>query len=799
MTSPTRSGAPSVAPSLELWGGVECTINRVHDTYFRQLERNGHRTRPGDLERFAGLGLRAVRYPVLWEQCAPGLDPTDVDWRWADERLPRLRDLGVRPIVGLVHHGSGPPHTSLVDPSFATGLAAYAGAVAERFPWVEEWTPVNEPLTTARFSTLNGVWYPHGTHDAAAFARAVVTQCEGVRLAMQAVRQVNPAARLVQTEDLGRVWATAAVAREAELQNERRWLAFDLLCGRVDREHPFWPLLLKWGIGEAELEAFVEAPCPPDVMGINHYLTSDRFLDDRVDRYPDRWRDRAGRVTYVDVEAVRACPECPVGVGPRLREAWARYGLPLAATESHLGCTREEQMRWLLEAWRSAGTLRREGVDVRAVTVWSLLGAFDWNTLVTHDTGYYEPGPFDVRGPSGSAPGAGAPHEAARVPRETALAALTRQLARGETPDHPLLEHPGWWRRHDRLCYPAAQGRAWRSYAAPVALGDAFAAPGDMRDRGGRPLLITGSTGTLGQAFQRLCDIRGIPYHALTRADLDVTDAEAVHAAVAALRPWAVVHCAGYVRVDDAERDEAACLRANALAPALLAAACARAGARLVAFSSDLVFDGEEDGRPRARPYVESDQPRPLGVYGRSKALMEERVLDVLPGALVVRTSAFFGPWDAHNFVTVALRALGRGEAFRATCDVTIAPTYVEDLVHTTLDLLIDGEGGIWHVTNPAAVTWAEFARQAARMAGLGGARVVPEPLDAQGLAAARPRYSVLGSERAVFAPPLDHALARYFRHRVPAPDDVGGGAPGVDEAEAAAGIEGAEPEAALA
>jgi dTDP-4-dehydrorhamnose reductase len=769
MTLPTPTGA--AAPPLELWGGVECTINRVRDTYFRQLDRNGHARRPGDLERFAGLGLRAIRYPVLWEQCAPGRDPAAVDWRWADERLPRLRELGVRPIVGLVHHGSGPAHTSLVDPGFARGLAAYAGRVAERFPWVEEWTPVNEPLTTARFSTINGVWYPHLAHDPAAFARAVVTQCEAVRLAMRAVRRVNPAARLVQTEDLGRVWATAAVAREAELQNERRWLSFDLLCGRVDREHPFWPLLTGWGIGERELEAFVDEPCPPDVMGINHYLTSDRFLDDRVERYPDRWHDHADGVTYVDVEAVRACPECPVGVGPRLREAWARYGIPLAVTESHLGCTREEQMRWLLETWRSAATLRREGVDVRAVTVWSLLGAFDWNSLVTCDGGYYEPGPFDVRGPTpGTAPAAAAPPP----PRETALAVLTRQLARGDAPDHPLLEHPGWWRRPDRLCYPAAQGRAWRSYAAPLSSGaGAFAAFGEMRDRGGRPLLITGSTGTLGQAFQRLCDIRGIPYHALTRADLDVTDADAVHAAVAALRPWAVVNCAGWVRVDDAEREPEACMRANALAPALLAAACARAGARLAAFSSDLVFDGVEDGRPRERPYVESDRPAPLNVYGRSKAVMEERVLDVAPSALVVRTSAFFGPWDAHNFVTVALRALARGEPFRATSDVTIAPTYVEDLVHATLDLLVDGESGIWHVANPSAVTWEELARKAARMAEISDAGIVPAPLDADPLPAARPRYSVLGSERVVLAPPLDHALARYFRHRV-APDDAG-------------------------
>jgi dTDP-4-dehydrorhamnose reductase len=157
MTSPTHAGTANT-PSLELWGGVECTINRVRDTYFRQLDRNGHVRRPGDLERFAGLGIRALRYPVLWEQCAPGRDPTEIDWRWADERLPRLRELGVRPIVGLVHHGSGPAHTSLVDPGFADGLAGYAARVAERFPWVEEWTPVNEPLTTARFSTINAVW-----------------------------------------------------------------------------------------------------------------------------------------------------------------------------------------------------------------------------------------------------------------------------------------------------------------------------------------------------------------------------------------------------------------------------------------------------------------------------------------------------------------------------------------------------------------------------------------------------------------------------------------------------------------
>src|SRR4051812_21725351 len=145
------------ASPLEVWGGIEPTVNRVGDTYFNQLERSGHADRLSDLDRFAGLGLRALRYPVLWERTAPdGL--LSADWTWPDKRLAHLRELGVRPIVGLVHHGSGPRSTSLVDPSFPTGLAGYARAVAERYPWVEDYTPVNEPLTTARFSGLYGVW-----------------------------------------------------------------------------------------------------------------------------------------------------------------------------------------------------------------------------------------------------------------------------------------------------------------------------------------------------------------------------------------------------------------------------------------------------------------------------------------------------------------------------------------------------------------------------------------------------------------------------------------------------------------
>lgn len=723
-------------PPLELWAGVECTVNRVGDEYFDQLERNGHAKRLEDLDLFADLGVRAMRYPMLWERIAPK-DLEHADWSWADERLGRLRELGIRPIVGLVHHGSGPRHTSLIDPAFPEGLAKFAQAFAERYPWVESYTPVNEPLTTARFSGLYGHWYPHG-RDGQTFQSALLTQCRAIALSMAAIREVNPAAQLVQTEDLGKTFSTQLLGYQADLENERRWLSFDLLCGRVNRDHPLWSHVRGLGVSEAELEVFLDAPCPPNVIGINHYLTSERFLDERVEHYPSSSHGGNGKHKYADVEAVRVCAEGLAGPRVLIREAWERYGLAIAVTEVHLGCTREEQLRWLYEVWDAVQDLRGDGVDVRALTAWSLLGAYDWNSLLTRVDGYYEPGVFDLR---------------SIRPRPTALARMLRDLASEEIHDHPVLDVPGWWRRPARLLYPPVSCSSDASNRTVEGL--------DRRLGSARSLVITGATGTLGRAFARLCDIRGIPYHLLTRKEMDIADPASVDAALTALSPWAVVNAAGYVRVDDAEREPEACLRENAVGPAILAAACARRSVALLTFSSDLVFDGTS-----LSPYVESDPVAPLNVYGRSKAEAEVKVLEAFPLSLVVRTSAFFGPWDEYNFLTVALRTLAAGHTFVAAEDAVISPTYVPDLVHASLDLLIDGECGLWHLANPGAIAWAELARFAANLAGLDATRIEAVSTQALGLAAPRPTYSVLGSERGILLPPIENAISRYLQER---------------------------------
>jgi dTDP-4-dehydrorhamnose reductase len=272
------------------------------------------------------------------------------------------------------------------------------------------------------------------------------------------------------------------------------------------------------------------------------------------------------------------------------------------------------------------------------------------------------------------------------------------------------------------------------------------------------PVLITGATGTLGRAFARLCDERGLDYRLLSRTEMDIADETSIERALARHQPWAIVNAAGYVRVDDAEADVERCFRENALGPALLASFCAKYKVHLVTFSSDLVFDGSQTA-----PYVETDATAPLNIYGVSKAEAEKRVLDSHPGALVIRTSAFFSPWDEYNFITVAMRALRQGRTFLAPADLTVSPTYVPDLVNTTLDLMIDGESGIWHLSNAGAVTWATLVCRAAELA-----EVDPSPVQAcrseqLRFRAKRPSYSALGSVRSSLMPPLDDALGRYL------------------------------------
>lgn len=422
--------------SLELWGGIECTVNRVGRTYHDQLSFSGHAARSSDLQALASLGIKALRYPVLWEHVAPRR-PDELDFGWADSRLTALAELGLRPIVGLLHHGSGPLYTSLLDRRFPEKLADYAAKVAERYAWVQSYTPVNEPLTTARFSGLYGHWYPHAQSDRA-FVRALLNQVWGTVLAMRAIRKRRPGAELVHTEDLGFVRSTPDLAYQADFENARRFLGLDLLYGRVDRRHPLYGYLRRSGAGEHELERFRERACTPDVLGFNYYVTGERFLDSRVEQYPAHVIGGNGRRRYADVEAVRVCRDGLLGPAPLLAEAYERYRTPVAITEAHLGGHADEQARWFSYLWHAAETARAEGVPVKAVTAWALLGSYGWDRLVTEGACSYEAGAFSVC-------------DGGLI--ETPYADFLRAVSQSA----PRVVDGGWWRSHERLLYEDAQ------------------------------------------------------------------------------------------------------------------------------------------------------------------------------------------------------------------------------------------------------------------------------------------------------------------------------------------------------
>jgi dTDP-4-dehydrorhamnose reductase len=490
-------------------------VNRVRNRYLDQSVLSGHRDRPSDLKLFADLGLKSLRYPVLWETVSP-VRPDERDFSWHDHRLNEIARLGMRPIVGLIHHGSGPKWTSLVDDQgFATGLAAHARATAERYPWVTDWTPVNEPLTTARFSALYGIWYPHARNEGA-FWRALLNQIDATRFAMREIRRANPQARLVQTEDLGFCHATAPMAGQAEYENERRWITWDLLCGKVTVRHPLWERLCAWGLQD-RLLAIADDPCPPDVIGLNHYLSSERLLDHRVELYPPTLEGGDGPAPYVNIEAVRTVAAGPVGIRTLLSQTWERYGRTIAITECHNGCTREEQMRWFDEVWRSAQAARTDGVEVEAVTAWALLGSVDWNRLLAEEAGHYESGIYDLQ--------SGTPHP-------TAMVGFLKDLAAGRRPSAPILGGRGWWRRDNRffdqvIDLPEPCPR--RPQVEP-------------REGAGSPLLIAGSGDARMAALIQACEHRHLAHRVVEIGACESSAAaERLDRLVEDMRPWAIV------------------------------------------------------------------------------------------------------------------------------------------------------------------------------------------------------------------------------------------------------------------
>ncbi len=424
---------------LELWASPEPTFARVDAATVRdQLAETGHDVRPGDAGRIAALGVAASRVPVLWERVAPA-DPHERDFREPERRLDALRAAGVEPIVTLLHHGSGPAYTDLLDPAFPLWFAEYAEAAARMFPWVQRWTPINEPLTTARFATLYGVWYPN-MRDDRGFGRAMVNQTLAQQAAMRRIRRVIPAAEFVLTEDLQRYAAGgASVSEYVAFLRERAYLSVELVAGRVGEGHPLASFLTeRCGVDALELAMMQRDAAEPDLIAFNHYPHSERYLCE-VD----------GAVA--DVPAVYVVNEPSPAIGPLLRAAYERLRLPLAVGEVHVHAPAPERVRWLAQHAADVHGLRADGVDVRALGAWAAFGLQDWHSLLRQRSRVAEDGIYTFAGPNGT-------------PQPTAVVDALRELAASGRIDDGGVR--GWWERSDRV-RPLAELIAMRDAGIP--------------------------------------------------------------------------------------------------------------------------------------------------------------------------------------------------------------------------------------------------------------------------------------------------------------------------------------------
>lgn len=239
-------------------------------------------------------------------------------------------------------------------------------------------------------------------------------------------------------------------------------------------------------------------------------------------------------------------------------------------------------------------------------------------------------------------------------------------------------------------------------------------------------------------------------------------------------KPSFVFHLAAYTQVDRAEEEQEIATAINVEGTANVVAACKDRDIPLLLASTDYVFDGK-----KTVPYLETDEPSPINVYGETKREAEKVVMEELSRWFIVRTSWLFGP-HGKNFVETILRLADEREYLEVVDDQRGTPTYTMDLVRALEFFISDTAYGIYHITNSGSCTWFDFAREIVSLTGTGVA-LRPASSEATGRPARRPAYSVLDTGRfenhfGYRMPPWQHGLERYLEQRKKASEEDAGG-----------------------
>src|SRR5688572_25209029 len=364
-----------------MWGaGIECSflphLNvdqfqwTQHDRFWREDLR---RTREE-------AGITHLRYAFPWHVLEPSRGK--FDWSYPDERIGFFQQIGLDPIMDVMHFGTPLWLKQAVgDPEFPEALEHFAEALVSRYRTaVKVFCPFNEPLVSALFSGDFGFWPPHSRKWRGympVLSRIVQATSRGVR----AIRRAAPEATVLLC-DAVESFKTRSKELEVEVarRNLRRFLVMDLLLGRVDEHHPLYSWLTSYGLSELDLAWFRTNPQAPDVLGMDYYPHSDWQLDK----------------TPAGVRQRRA--DNPVGLYGVASAYWKRYGVPLMLTETSIEGQAINREIWLEGTVEHIRRLREEGVPMLGMFWWPLIDQVDWDGALTHRIGkIHEVGLLNLR------------------------------------------------------------------------------------------------------------------------------------------------------------------------------------------------------------------------------------------------------------------------------------------------------------------------------------------------------------------------------------------------------------------
>lgn len=360
--------APPTTPGVRFaWAaGIEDTFIPQERPGLRALDEyvlTQHDTQwRADLERAASLGVTALRWGVPWYRVEP--QPGVFDWSWIDQVLAAMAELGLDPIIDMMHYGT--PlwlERSFDDPAYPELVARYQGAFAARYPQVRTYTPLNEPTVNAEFCGRRAEWPPYLSGDHG-YVRVLLQLARGIQLSARAIRAANPDAVLVAVEALG--WARGTDERSwqvATARDQHDLLAWDLARGRVGPQHPLYAWLLAHGADEPTLALLRAEGVEHDIFGVNFYPWSAVELSCGADgTIHSRVAARDGHL-LADV----------------LRRAHEHVGLPLFVTETSATGTPEQRAAWMDQTIAAVASVCVEGVPVVGYTWFPILSMIEWD------------------------------------------------------------------------------------------------------------------------------------------------------------------------------------------------------------------------------------------------------------------------------------------------------------------------------------------------------------------------------------------------------------------------------------